>query len=323
MTQIVQSYLSTLIRADFNIIQMRIFVIIVRRCRALVYGQRYSRLLAQQINTSQLNIDFSVPIKQLLGKSHNYKSLHVALAGMEDSWKIEWWDTASRVWRRSSWVNNVEIKYDKGLVIFSSPRWLINFMMDFSKGGFREYGFENAMSLSNPNAARLYLITCSMSKPYTYTIEQLKKTLGLQGKYKNFSQFENRILKPSERELERRSFNGFTYKIVRKGDSKFGSPVSVVLIPVKREKSLTDVQRIKDYLKDVPTLISTYLAQRFSFSFSELSRQKQTFINFSSLEGWEDKFIEICERTARKNKNHGYLINALKGEFLKQKSGEQ
>lgn len=317
--KIVQSYYSTLIRADLSIIQLRIFVIIVRRCRALVYGKKYSKLLASQIDTSSLNMDFAVPFKTLLGKSHNYSSLHVALAEMEDCWKVSWWSREDKVWRFSSWVNNVEVNYREGLVRFSSPRWLVDYITDFSQGGFREYTFEKAMSLRNPNAARLYIIACSLSKPWAFDIDMLKKTLGLDGKYKNFSQFERRVLKPSQVELEKKGCNSFKYTVQRKGGKK-GTPVKVTLIPVKNEKSLSDAMFIRSFREDVPQLLSSILAQRFRFSNAELAHNKNTLAAFSHIKNYEEKFIDIVDRAQRKQKNHGYIVNAMKSEVLKAKT---
>lgn len=318
--KIVQSYLSAIVRADMSITQLRIYVIIVRRCRQLLYGRKYSKLLASQIDTSGLNLDFSVSFKTLLGKSHNYKSLHLALANMEDAWKIEYWKSEEKIWRRSSIVNNVEIDYKGGVVRFSSPKWLIEYITDFTQGGFREYTYENAFKIRTANAARLYILCCSQSKPYKYPVQELKKMLGLGDKYANFSQFETRVLKTAQKELEIKGCNGFRYTVERKG-GKNGMPVSITLIPVKREVSYTEAAYIRQFKDEVPQLLSSILSQRFNFTQMELSHNMTTLSAFSKIQNYEQKFLDICERASRKRKNHGYIINALKSEVLAARAG--
>lgn len=318
--KIAQSYLSTIVRADMNIIQMRLFVIVARRCRMLIKGEKYTNLMRHIVNANSLNMEFVVPFKDLLGKSHNYASLYVSLASVVDKWKIQYWDADKRVWYYSSWVNNIVADNKNGMVRFTCPKWIADYMLDFSRGGFREYTFEKAMSLSNPNAARLYLITSSQSKPFTYSLDSFKAILGLKDRYRNFSQFEKRVLIPAKRELEKKACNGFKYIINRQG-GKHGTPLSITLIPDKREVSLTDVESMKSLAEEVPGVLSQYLIQKFSFSNYELSHIRATLKAFSELPRYEEKFFEICERTKRLRKNHGYLINALRGEVQKNKDG--
>lgn len=313
--KIVQSYLSTIVRHDFSLVEMRILFHIVRRCRILTYGQRLDNLVKNQIDTSHLNLDFTLKIKDLMGKSHNYTAIYRALAHLQDSTKIEWYCKESKTWNRSYWVNNISYSPNKGILQFSSPRWLVDYICDCRKFGYREYDFELAMSLSNPNAARLYLLTCSITKPWTVAIPGIKEILGIKG-YNNFSSFERRVLVPAMKELEKRNMNGFTYKVNRENGSKYSHPDSIVFIPIKREKSITDTQSRVDAQRNISRELSFYLLQNCGFTDNEILANSATLKSFSRLDNWQNKLIDIVDRSRRKNKNKGYIINAMKSEIL-------
>lgn len=315
----VQSYYSTIMRHDFTVYEMRIMLKIVQRTRLITYGKKYADYLRKPFDSSGLNLDFAIPLKEFLGKSHNYEPLKQALRSMQEKWKVEYYDKEKRCWHLSSMINNVVIEERLGILRFSSPRWLVEYICDFSNGGYREYDFEMAMSMRNAFAARFYLITCSMNKPLLFNYDELKRVLGVEDKYKRFPDFERRVLKPAMRELEKRGCNGFSYDVIREVKDKPSSRVYALRIkPVKREKNaVREVEVRKGWNEKVPPILTAYLAQNFNFSFSELKGNMNTLAEFCKRKDWQEKFFEITERTRRKNKNHGYLISALKSEIEK------
>lgn len=313
---IVQSYLSTIIKADFSIVEMRIMLQIIRRCRVLTYGRRYSDFLRLAVDTNSINMDFVLQIKEIMGRSHNYAYFYSRLAHMQDNSNITWYDKDKKIWRRSSWINNIEVSQSDGIIRFSSPRWLADYICDFTRYGYRYYRYESAMALSNANAARLYLMTASLSKPFTYTIDAIKDLLGVKG-YRSFSDFIRRVLNPVMVELEKKNLNGFKVIVNRLGSKKYGRPVSMTFVPVKREANITDTQARLDIKKEIPEILITYFQTQLNFSFHEIAGNRNAIMQFCAIKDWQKKLIDIVDRARRKGKNHGYIINALKLEWIR------
>lgn len=300
-----------------SVYEMRLFLCIVRRTRmALASGSgRFADLLRGPADVGGLSLRFAVDVHDIIGGSHNYKPLRRACSELM-KWQVQYYDAGSKKWYLGTVLEDVVMEEKSGILQFSCPRWLASYICDFSQGGFREYDFERAMSLRNPFAARLYLITCSMSSPLTFGIVRLKQVLGVEGKYCKFSDFERRVLKPAMSELEKEGMNGFSYEVVRKYPSRKSSEaVAVRLSPVRREKRRVEsLSEQNERLGQVPPLMTSYLATQLGFTRKELLGNNATLLAFCGLPEWQEKFFGIVERARRKGKNHGYIISAFKKE---------
>lgn len=312
-----QSYYSVILRSDFSIYEMRIMLKIVQRAQPLYVGRKYSDFLQQAICTDGINMNFAIPLSELLGaNSHNTGPLKAAIKRMEKEWYVEYYDRQSRVWHSTSMIYNVRIEERSGLMRFGVAKWLIDYIADFRNGGFRVYDFENAMSLRNPNAARLYLLMAGETRTRAMAIEDIKAMLGCAGVYNRPSEFIRRVIKPAQRELEKKGYNGFNFEPVLKyaGKKKSGI-VGLKISPVKRERR-ENISVTRERLeKELPQILVNYLAFNCGFSFSEISNNGKTLKAFVSLQGWEARLGRIVERARRGNKNHGYIIDAMKKEY--------
>lgn len=310
-----QSYYSVIMHADFTIYQMRMLLIVVRRLRSLT-SAIINKQLASSYCTDGVHLNFAVPIRMLVGNSHNYDSFKASMRSMiaERNVAVEHYDYELKVWRTAVLFDSVELHEKEGVLHFSVNKWIIDYICDFS-GGYRIYDFENAMSLRNPNSARLYLLCSSVNKPFYASFGELKKMLGVGSSYSRFSDFERRVLRPSAHELEVRGFNGFRYDVVRSiAGSKKSPVVGVRLFPVKRE--LKNISELKsEIVNNMPAELSSYLITNCGFSVHEVSANKATLMSFAGLNNWQEIFINIIDRARRKRKNHGYIINALKSEL--------
>lgn len=310
-----QSYYSVILHADFSIYQMRMFLLVVRRLRSLTSAV-INRQIASSYCTDGVHLNFAVPIRLLVGSSHNYDAFKSSMRSMIASRNVvvEHYDCQEKIWRTAVLFDSIELHEREGVLKFSVNKWVVDYICDM-RGGYRVYDFENAMSLRNPNSARLYLLCSSISRPFTASFAELKKMLGVGSAYSRFSDFERRVLRPSASELENRNFNGFRYEVIRSVEhSKKAPVVGVRLWPIKREvKNISDVK--KEIVESLPSELSAYLISNCGFSVHEISANKATLKSFSKLPGWQDKFVDIIDRARRKRKNHGYIINALKNEI--------
>lgn len=321
MTMQAQSYYSVILRGRFNIYEMRIMLKIVQRTRVLTDG-RWNDLLKRRIDTSSLSLDYAIPVAELIGgKSHNYEPIKDAARAMK-AWQIEFYEKERRIWHLASMIENVELDERAGILRFSTPKWLVDYMVDFRNGGYRSYDFEIAMSMRNPYAARFYLLTCSQTDDIYMQLDSFKKVLGIEGRYPKFYDFERRVLQPAMRELERRGVNGFVYREQREFKDNPRSAVKGVWIhPIKRGKKERNISEIVGEIKrDLPELFTQYLMIQWKFTSIEMANNKKTFLAFTSLEDWQNALIEISDRARRKRKGHGYLIEGMKGKIAEQEA---
>lgn len=311
-----QSYYSVIMRYRFNIYQMRILLKIVQRARLATKGKgKYSDYLNKAYTADNINYNFVIPYEELTGgKTHNFEPLRKSLKDIENNWHVEHWDKKQGIWSYTSLVYNVRIDEHNGMVMFSAAKWLIDYILDFSNGGYREYDFEVAMSLRNPFSARLYMLMCSQTQAITWKVDNVKDFLGLHDKYKRVNDFVRKVIKPAKEELDNQKVNSFSYEVKKYYDQNKQAYESVItFMPIKKEaisKNLTD--QIKEYNEQIPKIFTTYLSTQFMFTWKELKANQATLAAFCKLGDWQEKFNGIAERTRRKRRGHGYIIAAIK-----------
>lgn len=312
-----QSYYSVLFRGRYSIYEARLIVKIVNRARQLMKQlPKYTDFLTAAYKIDDLNVVMAFPVAELLGgKSHNYEPLKEAVRALKQ-WQVEYYDKEAKTWHLASMLDNATLNEREGMLTISCARWLLSFICDFSNGGYRSYCFEKAMSMRNPFAARMYMLTCSMSEPLTYSIQSLRQVLGVDVSHARVHDFFRRVLDPAMKELEEKQANGFRYEIIRKyKDKPHSKPLSVKLIPIKREgvKAKTAQERTEEIFESLPASLVNFLSLSAKFSYKEIQSNKETLAAFSKLDGWQNKIVDIVDRARRKGKNHGYIIQGIKG----------
>lgn len=311
-----QSYYSVILRGAFSVYEMRIMLKIVQRARLLMKRQgRYSDFLNHAYSVDGFNIVFSIPVAELVGgHTHNYECIKAAARHMEKEWQVEYYDKQSRKWYLTSMIYNVQLDERSGVLIFSAADWLVRYICDFRNGGYREYDFETAMSMRSPYAARMYLLTCSQTSPRVFSIDSLKEIMGVKDKYPRPNDFIRRCVEPARAELEKRGANGFTYKVIRQyPDKQRSRPVSLQIVPVKREKKSANLSvQVADLKQQVSPILTQYMSSQLHFTYKEMVSNTKTLTAFCQVPMWQQLFTDIVDRARRKNKGHGYIIAAMK-----------
>lgn len=317
----VQSYYSMILKADFSTYVMRMFLKVVQRTKAITGSYKIIGHVQQRAYCADgINLNFAVPVKEIIGtKSHNYKAFYKAIDKQlkEKNFIVQMYDRDKKVWRATPVFYNVEVDERSGILHYSVAKWLADYIVDYRNGGYRSYDFENAMKLSNPNAARLYLIVAEMKSPYTfYDIEQFREVLGIGGKYKKNSDLERRVLKPAAEELKKKGMNGFAFRWAKAAP---GHGRALVLVPIKREEKAKNIGEQKEKLKAfMPDLLQDYLTMQCGFSIYELANNAPTIKSFLKVEQWQTRLMNIIDRARRKRKNKGYIIAAMKNIIAEQ-----
>lgn len=322
MSEQAQSYYSVQLRRKMTAYEMRLYLQIVRRAKALLYSADNLRhWLKAKPNTRCLNLDFAIPIKDIVGRTNNYSKLYNALKQI-NSLSVEHYDKATRTWRYASFMENIEVRGKEGVIAWTTPKWVMDYITDFAQnGGFVTYDYEHAMSLRNPFAARLYLLLSSQKTKVRYNYPLLKKVLGLDGKYKRFNDFEKRVLEPAKKELEERGYNGFEYEAVRKYGKSKTEVLAIDFRPIIREKARTVKEMADEIRQNLSDELISYFAFNLGFTSNELKGKNAVTIKaFTALDGWHERLTDIVTRARKKARNHGYIVNAMKKEIEEDKT---
>lgn len=308
-----QSYGSVIMRGKLDIYQMRIFMGIVKRANNIIPSMPLKEIIRRGIDTSHVTRIMSMPIKEIIGSSHNYGPVKDAIRHLK-AWQVEYYDKPKGLWQLASIMEDVVLDERGGVVTFKTQQWVLDYILDFKNGGARIYDYVTAMSMASAYSARMYMLTCNMGKPLTYKISDLKEILGVGEKYKRFSDFEKRVLKKSIADMQKKGADYYKYTIIRKyKDKPKSEPQYITITPVKAKVSTEKIGEVVAKIKgSVGEQIFSYMVSSVGFSNREMSGNRQMFECLPKKPGWQEKLFEIVERARRKNKNHGYIINGLK-----------
>lgn len=308
---IIQSYLTTIMHGDFSLYEVRIFMKIVELANAAVKGKKYTALLGKAVSMDGISCYCEIPIRSMIPeKSHDYRKLKDALKTLKNK-NFELKVPEKKEWHYTSLLNDIKIAEGNGMVSFVVPVWLMKYIMNFIDGNFSLYDLQAALALSSPRTVRLYWLTCSMTEPQEWSVEMLKRLMGVADKYPKTKDFLKRCIDMPMKELESRGLNGFTYKKIFTKNKI----TALRLTPVKREektqKQLTAMAALSAWC---PPQLGKYLNQQAQFTRAELQRIKNTLFKFAQLPDYQSKIVSIVERARRSRKSKGYIVNAMKSE---------
>lgn len=308
---VVQSFLTTIIKGDFSLYEVRIFMRIVELANSAMKGQRVTSKFGQSFCADGINWNLTIPIKDILsGESHHYDEVRNALENLQTK-IFKMYFPEEKEWRSAALLDNIRIADGSGCVRFVVPTWLIEYILNFVEGNFSEYDLQSALSLPSSNSVRLYWLTCSMTRPVTYSIQMLKDILGVGSSYPSTKDFIKRCIEPPRKILQERNLNGFTAKKVMRKNKI----IALELSPVKRQTmtatQLTARAPVSSWCE--PSL-RQYLMTQANINIPELSKHKDNIFKFTKLDGWQDKIVKIVNRARKGRKGKGYIFAAIKNE---------
>lgn len=214
------------------------------------------------------------------------------------------------MWRSFSIIDNIIYRSRSGELSFTVSSSFLSVLFDFSKG-FSRYDINIALQLSSTYTIRLYSIMCNASRPFEYSIENLRYMLNVGDKYKLTADLIRNTLDVAQKELDDKNVNSFRYERIRKGNKV----LSVKLIPVKRQavsnESLIASVGLSYFLNREIQLI---MMDSIGFTYKELSAHKVLLKKFCHLPASMDRIRNILQRSKNRGMNKGYVINAIKSE---------
>ena len=102
----------------------------------------------------------------------------------------------------SPFLYNIVLEDGSGILRFSVAHWLVDYILDFTRGVCR-YDLEVALSFRSAFVARLYKLCAGQTRKFAVSIEFLKQFLGVEDKYKQTAMFLRRCIDPAVNEIEK------------------------------------------------------------------------------------------------------------------------
>lgn len=312
---IIQSYYTSILRARLSLYEVRILIKIVERVQSCLHHEAARNYVGEKICSDKINYNFALTIRELLPEgSHHYEDVRQACDSLSDK-DIFWTSSDGKQWRKAPLIYNVRYDEGSGVVMFSASAWIIDTILDFTLG-FSKYDLASALSLSSANAVRMYMLTCSMSRPMSFKVEFLKAMLGVEDMYTQTRDFIKRCIEPARAELEKAGVNGFTFAPEYDGRRVAKIQIRPVIRAKKSKQELTAMAGLSTWC---PPAMKNYLMLSVGFTSRELSANKSTLFEFSKLPYWQDALVRIVERQRRGRKTKGYVISAIKSEIAEKK----
>nr|DAR47792.1 MAG TPA: DNA REPLICATION protein [Bacteriophage sp.] len=318
--ELVQSYILTTAKYDYNVYEKRILYRIIELMQELTEGKKLNERYNVQNNLFG-DVDIQMPTKSFLKdeKDNNHSIAKKALLALNQK-QIKTED--NNVFRAFNLIERPVIDKKAGMVSFRLSPFIASVFMDFSKG-YRKYELQTAMSFESVYAMRFYEIFSNQKKPITFTVEQIKEMFNITDKYKYTKDFIRDVISAAKKELDKYSPYTFDFELNRKG--RGGKIVSITFTPKYQPQYIdSDLER-RSLNQKISSRFSlskeevNYLNHNFGFTEIEIRKNIETFKNINAV---SDLLNECASIKAKMNEyerrgkiisnRKGYLINALK-----------
>jgi hypothetical protein len=316
---LIQSYIVTSARYDFNVYEKRILCRIVEMIQYLIDGKKLN--VGYSINEDLFgDRKFTMPVAAFLSgeEDNHYDRAKAALRSLEEK-KFEYED--NEWWTIIHIIEKVRLKKNDSYVTFEVRKELYEAFMDFSKG-FRKFELKTTMMFSSVYTMRFYELISGKTDPVNYDYKALKLMLGLQDKYKRINDFTKDVIDAAQKELDAKSPYTFQYTPYKHGRKIAGWTFTPIYQPEFRDPELEHRELAKrvNLSWSLPREVRMYLRDNWIFSNEEIKRNIDVF-QAMYVRGNMIEWLagDVKARALRAKNPKGYLINAMKKELTKQK----
>lgn len=315
---VIQSYILTTAKYDYNIYEKRILYRLVEMAQRLLEGQKLDKNFSIEKTLFDDRI-VTMPISAFLVNERDNNNTRVkdALTRLRNK-TFEYEN--GREWKLIGIIEKP--KFDiEGIAKFELQPEVFEAILDFSKG-YRKYELKTAMEFKSAYSMRFYELFSGQTEPLTYMIDDLKQRFGLVGKYERINDFIKRVIEPAQKEMNMKSPYSFTYKLNKIGRKYVSITFFPVYIPKNRDEDLEqrDLQK-KVYVSwDLSKENINYLKHSFDFSSKELQQQIELFKSAQKSFDLITFLSQIKPRANDARNPKGYVINAIKKHLEQQKA---
>lgn len=273
-TDLVQSYVLTTIKYDFNVVEKRILYRIVDLLQDLTEGKKLNQNYSiQELIDGDRKV--TMPISAFLKgeDDKNYEPVKTALKGLRNR-EIEYEDDA--IWEVLGIIEKPTIvKYSSTVQFQLTPR-LYEAFLNFSQG-FRKFELKVAMEFDSVYSMRFYELFSGVKNPMTYSIDSLKEMFGIVDKYKGRpANFISKVIVPAKKDLDKFSPYSFDYEPLKTGRATTHILFKPYFIPENRDPELEEKEIKKQeslrWIMDVNH--RSELKELFGFSEKELKNNQ-------------------------------------------------
>lgn len=214
---IIQSYLVTSAKYDFNVYEKRILYRIVELLQCELEGKSLGRGISIEPTLYNDRV-VSMPVHHFLRageKDKNHHRIKTAFKRLQN--RIIEKDTTT-YWEAYPVVSYAKVEYKSGMATFKIDYNLYRDLLDFAKG-YNQYELQIAFSFRSQYTMRFYeMISRASSPALTYSLLHLREIFMLQNRYKENYDFFKKVIDPAQKELETsRSPYFFAYDKIKTG----------------------------------------------------------------------------------------------------------
>lgn len=295
-TWIKQSNSITNMMADYNVMQLRILAIIVEAMQEAIDGSINHRCnqqleLFQNEITQYGKLQIVVPMVNFGVKHNHYAELRLALEEFSKipvQFKVND-PVAGKNATKYTHLLDVTIpeKYQKS-VVFNIDKDVAERFLNV-QGGFTKFLKEVVFALDSPYNVKFYYMCCSwLAKGgWSMKMEDLRQWLCVGDKYQDFKDFNRRVLKPTQAELEENANCYFQYTPVYPDGSKQPSRID---FKVFRRTYTAEEQK---YLDNNKSYLRELMLRHFEISNKEFDEKIDQLLTLYNVEKATEKFTEL------------------------------
>lgn len=312
---VIQSYLVTAARYDFNVHEKRILYRLVEMCQMQLEGQKLNKNFRMD-KTLFGDYICEVPVSSFLAHEDdkNHEMVKEALRRLRNK-TIEVED--EKEWKLIGIIEKPKFE-KRGIAKFEIQPEIFDAILKFSKG-FRKFELKTAFEFESVYTMRFYELFSGKTTPITYTLQDLKIMFKLEDKYKETKDFVRRVIEPAQAELKKKAPFSFEYKPEKHGKKIVGFTFYPYTIAANMDNDL-EAKKLKKQISPkwyLDKMHYNYLIENYFFDKDEIKNNIDTFKAAAQRLDLM-RFMADKKRLAHTKPNpKGYLIKALKGELAK------
>lgn len=313
---LIQSYIMTTAKYDFNVYEKRVIYRLVEIAQAELQGIKFADNCRKLDHDLWGCVDITLPIADLLNgeTDENYTRIKSALVSLSKK-SFEYED--DEIWQNISIIAFPTIVKRSSVLSFKIHPRVWDCILNFSKG-YRKYELKAAMSFKSQYSMRFYELLSGQKRPLIYTIEQLKEMFGVFDKYKLTADFIRKVVDAAKKELDGVSPYTFEYTTLKEGRKITAIKFYPIYQPEHRDSDLEkrDLQKQVSLSWSLSSEVRNYLKKSLEFSDKELKNNLNLFISAQNLLPDLMGELALLKGKAREKKNpKGYIINSIKGKL--------
>lgn len=322
---VIQSYVFTMAKYDFSVYEKRIIYRLVELAQCELQGVKMKDSL-YQIAPTQFGKEIQMPVSAILRdeKDNNYEIAKKAFKSLATK-GVEYED--KETWSFTNIITCPKIKKGDGIAKFNVYDDIWKCILNFTKG-YKKYELATAMSFKSVYSMRFYELLSGQKTPLSFSLDDLRERFKLKNKYKLVHDFEEKVLKVAQKELDESSPYSFTYEAItepsrgRNGYKVTGYTFTPRFIMKNRDEELykkelnAKIGTITGRFGMLDKNVSDYLLYNLNVPKESINSNKEVFLHAQKvIPDLVSVLAEIGPKMREKGKPIGYLINTLKGKI--------